>query len=89
MSKQTSRKRPLTPEEVAECVALKAIWMAKKKELGLTQDILSDRLGMTQAGINWEASTKLDCQIECQFADDSWFLGAGMVVQPREFFGRP
>jgi hypothetical protein len=40
-------------------------------------------------GINWEASTKLDCQIESQFARDSWFLAFGAVVQLQELFARP
>jgi hypothetical protein len=40
-------------------------------------------------GVNWEASTKLDCQIEGQFANDSWFLAVGAIVRPEHLFGRP
>ncbi len=46
------KKRQLTPTELAECNALKNIYTAKKKELGLTQDKLAEALGMTQAGVS-------------------------------------
>ncbi|WP_312272260.1 LexA family transcriptional regulator [Pseudomonas sp.] len=49
--KTASRKRVLTPEEQAECARLKAIYQAKKKELGLTQEHLAEVLG----GINQSA----------------------------------
>lgn len=47
MNKPT-KKRQLTASEAAECAALKNIYKAKKKELGLTQDELGEKLG----GIN-------------------------------------
>jgi hypothetical protein len=52
-------------------------------------DIESNGQAGVHAGINWEASTKLDGQIEGQFAGDSWFLGVGAVVRPHELFARP
>lgn len=44
------KKKPLTPEEKAECLALKAIFVSKKKELDLTQDSFGAALGISQAG---------------------------------------
>lgn len=46
------KKRQLTPTELAECNALKSIYAAKKKELGLTQEKIADSLGMSQAGVS-------------------------------------
>ncbi|MFU7263389.1 LexA family transcriptional regulator [Pseudomonas aeruginosa] len=46
------KKRPLTPTEQAECIALKKIYMAKRKELGLTQEKLAEAFGMSQAGVS-------------------------------------
>lgn len=46
------KKRQLTPTELAECNALKKIYTAKKKELGLTQEKLAEAFGMTQAGVS-------------------------------------
>jgi len=40
-------------------------------------------------GVNWEASTKLNCQIEGQFTNDSWFLGIGGIMRPGQLFARP
>lgn len=45
------KKRKLSPDELRECAALKAIFSAKKKHLKLTQEILGDRMGMTQASV--------------------------------------
>lgn len=47
------KKRKLTAEEAAECAALKAIYVKKKKALGLTQDELGERLGgIGQSGVS-------------------------------------
>lgn len=46
------KKKPLTPEEKAECAALKSIFVSKKKELGLTQESFGAALGMSQAGVS-------------------------------------
>ncbi|WP_074755884.1 LexA family transcriptional regulator [Pseudomonas abietaniphila] len=46
------KKRPLTEEQLAECAALKAIYMAKKDELGLTQEKAGEMLGMNQGSFS-------------------------------------
>lgn len=43
------KKKPLPPEELAECQALKALFVAKKKALGLSQESLGEALGIIQA----------------------------------------
>lgn len=46
----------------------------------------------TQAGVHlgldWEASTKANVQIEGQFTADSWFFGLSGVIQPDRWFGK-
>ncbi|AJO76468.1 S24 family peptidase [Pseudomonas sp. MRSN 12121] len=46
------KKRQLTATELAECNALKRIYMAKKKELGLSQEKVAEAFGMTQTAIS-------------------------------------
>lgn len=46
------KKRPLTDEEKAECSKLKAIYISKRRELGLTQEALAQDLEMSQAGLS-------------------------------------
>lgn len=46
------KKRPLTEEQLAECAALKAIYMAKKDQLGLTQEKAGELLGMNQGSFS-------------------------------------
>lgn len=46
------KKKPLTPEQIADATRLKAIFDNKKKELGLSQETLGEALGMSQSGIN-------------------------------------
>lgn len=46
------KKRQLTATEQAECAALKKIYMAKRKELGLTQEKLAEAFGMSQTGVS-------------------------------------
>lgn len=46
------KKRQLTATEQAECNALKSIFMAKKKALGLTQEKIAEAFGMTQTAIS-------------------------------------
>lgn len=45
------KKKPLTPEQVADASRLKAIFENKKKSLGLSQETLAERMGMGQSGI--------------------------------------
>ena len=45
------KKKPLTPEQVADAGRLKAIFDSKKKDLGLSQETLAERLGMGQSGV--------------------------------------
>lgn len=44
------QKRQLTPEELAECAALKAIFVRAKSETGLTQEAAADALGFKTQG---------------------------------------
>ena len=45
------KKKPLTPEQIADAGRLKAIFESRKKELGLSQETLAERMGMGQSGI--------------------------------------
>lgn len=45
------KKKPLTPEQVADASRLKAIFESKKKELGWSQETLAEHIGMGQSGI--------------------------------------
>ncbi len=45
------KKKPLTPEQLADAARLKAIFENKKKELGLSQETLAEHLGMGQSGV--------------------------------------
>ena len=45
------KKKPLTAEQLADAVRLKAIFEAKKKTLGLSQEILAEQMGMGQSGV--------------------------------------
>lgn len=46
------KKRPLSEEELAECAALKAIYLANKDRLGLTQEKVGELLGMNQGSLS-------------------------------------
>lgn len=46
------KKRLLTDTELAECSALKRIYNAKKKELGLSQEKVAEAFGMSQTAIS-------------------------------------
>lgn len=45
-------KKPLSADRKEECLRLKAIFTAKKKELKLTQEKLADQLGMNQSSVS-------------------------------------
>lgn len=45
------KKKPLTAEQIQDAERLKAIYDSKKKELGLSQEILAERLGISQSAI--------------------------------------
>jgi len=45
------KKKPLTPEQIADASRLKAIFESKKKELGWSQETLAEHIGMGQSGI--------------------------------------
>lgn len=46
------KKKPLTPEEKAECLALKALFVSKKRTLKLSQESLGAALGVSQAAVS-------------------------------------
>lgn len=46
------KKRPLSPEELQECAALKEIYRQRKAETGLTQEKLANELGMNQGSLS-------------------------------------
>ena len=45
-------KKPLPPEKKEECQRLKAIFNAKKNDLGLTQEKLAHALEMNQSSVS-------------------------------------
>jgi SOS-response transcriptional repressor LexA len=45
------KKKPLTPEQLADATRLKAIFDSKKKQLGLSQELLAEQMGMGQSGV--------------------------------------
>lgn len=45
------KKKPLTDEQIADAMRLKAIFDAKKKELGLSQESLGEAIGMGQSAV--------------------------------------
>lgn len=45
------KKKPLTAEQLADAGRLKAIFEAKKKSLGLSQETLAELMGMGQSGV--------------------------------------
>lgn len=48
----SEKKKELSPEDKAICANLRRIWDAKKKELGLSQQVAADRLGITQGAVS-------------------------------------
>ncbi|HHR6140836.1 TPA: LexA family protein [Providencia alcalifaciens] len=45
------KKKPITDEQKADAIRLKAIFESKKKELGLSQESLGDAIGMGQSAV--------------------------------------
>ncbi|PHM22118.1 helix-turn-helix domain-containing protein [Xenorhabdus budapestensis] len=45
------KKIPLSDEQISDASRLKAIYEAKKKELGLSQEVLAEKLGMGQSAV--------------------------------------
>ncbi|MBD2811888.1 helix-turn-helix domain-containing protein [Xenorhabdus sp. Vera] len=45
------KKIPLSDEQISDASRLKALYEAKKKELGLSQEVLAERLGMGQSAV--------------------------------------
>lgn len=46
------KKKILPPDRLEECAALKAVFLKKRKELGLTQEKAADALGMNQGSFS-------------------------------------
>lgn len=75
------KKRELTPEEKAECAALKAIYVAKRAQLNLTQEEIANELGISQGAvsmyfsgrnaINLEFALKIAKLLQCDVRDFS------------------
>lgn len=66
----TTKKRELTADEAKENFELKRIFDLRKKELGLTQESLSERIGISQSGLNHylRATNPLNASIASLFA---------------------
>lgn len=47
-----NRKKPLSTEQLADAARLKAIYLAKRKELGINQDDIAELLGVNQSAIS-------------------------------------
>ncbi|MFG0517317.1 LexA family protein [Kluyvera intermedia] len=45
------KKKPLTADQLQDAERLKAIYDSKKKELGLSQEILAEKLGISQSAV--------------------------------------
>ncbi|MCO7512366.1 helix-turn-helix domain-containing protein [Serratia fonticola] len=46
------QKKPLTPEQKEDCRKLKAIFEAKKKHLGISQESIAHEIGITQGAVS-------------------------------------
>lgn len=46
------KKKPLTTDERAVCRTLKKVWDGRAKELGLTQEVAAERLGVSQGAVS-------------------------------------
>jgi SOS-response transcriptional repressor LexA len=66
------KKRPLTDEELLECTRLKAIFVAKKSVLGLSQQSLADKMDMSQSAVSHYLNGRnaLNTEVALQFADN-------------------
>ncbi|WP_248769168.1 LexA family transcriptional regulator [Pseudomonas sp. MWU12-2345] len=49
---EIQKKKPLSPEQLADCAALKEVFNRKKAELGLTQEKAAQHLGMNQGSFS-------------------------------------
>lgn len=49
---ENRRREQLSDDEMRECKALKLIYENKKKRLGMTQEVVADQLGITQAAVS-------------------------------------
>lgn len=47
-----NKKKPLSPEQLAECEAAHRIFLKKKKELGLSQKKVADKAGISAPAVN-------------------------------------
>lgn len=65
-----AKKIPLTPAQKADAERLKAIYHAKARSLGLTQDLIADELGITQGGVSHYLNGKnaLNTKVAATFA---------------------
>lgn len=45
------KKKPLSPEQIEDASRLKLIYERKKKDLGLSQEVLAERLGVSQSAV--------------------------------------
>jgi transcriptional regulator with XRE-family HTH domain len=53
MTKESSKKTPLSKEQIADAARLKTLWQAKKSALGLTQEKAAEKLGgISQGGVS-------------------------------------
>lgn len=67
-----TKKRELTADEAKENIELKRIFNERKQKLGLTQETLSERIGISQSGLNHylSAANPLNALIASQFAKE-------------------
>ena len=48
----SSKKKPLAPDELQVCRRLKALWDQNSEALGLTQEIVAEKLEISQGGVS-------------------------------------
>ncbi|HFH3937373.1 LexA family transcriptional regulator [Pseudomonas aeruginosa] len=65
------KKKSLTEEQRQECLALKNLFLAKKRELKLTQEKAGELIGMTSAAVNHYLNgvNSLNVQVAAKFAN--------------------
>jgi SOS-response transcriptional repressor LexA len=92
------KKRELTSEEKAECAALKAIYMAKRAQLKLTQEDIANEIGISQGAvsmyfsgrnaINLEFALKIAKLLQCRVEDFSPRLASELGASGSAVFKR-
>lgn len=65
-----SKKIPLTESQKADAARLKSLYQSRARQLGLTQELIADELGITQGGVSHYLNGKnpLNTKVAATFA---------------------